>query len=346
MENKILLKKIAAIYEADPEKGKSFLDMLFKASEEDFGDGYSILDNPDNSSEDDAAAEFLAEQEGKKSDKKETKSSDWKAGKLTDKQKSEIDKHLKNGYSEREAHRMVDAYKEEPDFAKALKSRTKPSMMSDKRINEMKKLAKEWLNNADKHEKLNADMEKNPYKHASGKMMAAHEQHMGNYKKAYNDFLNSESMLDENGKKLTGRARHEAIKNFKKDYRSNNPEHINNIANASQSQQTVNESRAASKQNLQDKLSNIITGGFSPDETHNTETGAQHAGINLGREGNVASGSISKDPLSSFADKNQKLVSMLSDEQKNRFDRINSAANAAGKQRTIATTIRRKKEDV
>ena len=69
--------------------------------------------------------------------------------------------------------------------------------------------------------------------------------------------------------------------------------------------------------------------------------GTQHAGISLGKEGVAATGSVSRDPLSAFANKNQKLVDMLSSEQKGRFDRINSAASTQGKQRTVV----RKKND-
>jgi len=332
MKNKELLEKIAAIYEDDPDKGISLLKMLHKAD-----DGYSVVDNPDDSGEeeDDASSWLAAQEKGQTDEEAPTKGSgDWEAGDLTDEQKTEVDKHLEDGYSEREAHRKAGAHKEESNFNQALKSRTKPSMMSDKMIDNMKGLAKEWLGNADKHEKLNADIEKNPMKHASGKMIAAHDEHMGDYKKAYEDFLSSDDL-----KGLTGRDRHNAIKGFKKQFREDNPDHADNIANASQAQQGVNESRESSKQGLKDKLSNIISGGYSPDETHSVEAGAQHAGISLGNEGSAATGSISKDPLSNFADKNQKLVGMLSDEQKGRLDRIDSAASTNGKQRTI---LRRK----
>ena len=323
MENKDLLDKIAAIYSVDPEKGNKFLKALYDANE---------------------SAPVL-----EKAEKKKSQSSEWKASEnLTDKQKEEIKAHMEDGYSEREAHRHAGAHKEESDFQSALKSRVSPSMMSDKMIDQMKGLAKEWLGNADKHEKLNADIEKNPMKYASGKMLAAHEEHMGNYKKAYNDFLGSEDV-----KGLSGRDRHKAVKEWKKQYREDNPDHSDKIVNVSQSQQHVGEARQTSKQSLQDKLSNIISGGFSPDETHSTEAGAQHAGISLGREGESATGTIAKDPMSAFAGSNQKLVSMLSDEQKERFNRIGSAAATQGKERQPApaaeqpkprTVIRRKKD--
>ena len=342
MKNKELLKKIAAIYEADPDKGADLLRMLHKASEEeDYGEGFSVTDNPDGDEEDEAS-KWLAGHEQKADEKKtRTRHSDWEAGDLDEDQQSEVDGHLENGYSEREAHRKAGAHKEKGDFNDALKSNVKPSMMSDKMIDDVKGLAKEWLGNADRHEKLNADIEKNPAKYASGQMIKAHEEHMGNYKKAYNDFLSSDDLKDDDGKALTGRNRHNAIKEWKKSFREENPDHAENIANASKSQSSVAESRQVSKQSLQDKMSNIITGGFSPDNTHSVEAGTQHAGISLGKEGSAATGSVSRDPLSSFANSNQKLVGMLSDEQKGRFDRINSAASTQGKQRTI---VRRKKD--
>jgi hypothetical protein len=413
VENKDLLKKIAAIYAADPEKGKSFLEMFYKAKEEDFGEGFSVVDDPDQDFENDDAAKWLAEKEaeGKSGGKthgffthadaanvknmslKDAKeharelvskqpgarehnlknanemiqsassveeladgmssfasryknvkgggtsnySGDWKpSSELSDEQTAAIKQHMEDGYSEREAHRFAGSHKEEVDFMKALKSRIKPSMMSDKMIDDMKGLAKEWLSNADRHEKLNADIEKNPMKHASGRMLAAHEENMGDYKKAYNDFLSSDEVKD-----LKGRERHKAISAWKKQYREENPDHTEKISNVSQAQGSFGESREASKQSLQDKLANIISGGgFSPDETHSTQAGAQHAGISLGGEGEKPTGSITKDPMSSFAAGHQKLVGMLSDEQKARFDRINSARASQGKQ----TIVRRKKD--
>ena len=182
MKNKELLKKIATIYETDPNKGADLLRMLRKASEEDYNDGYSIVDDPDGEEEEDDASKWIADSEGKTKDKK-TRDRNWKAGDLTKDQQSEVDKHMSDGYSEREAHRKVGTHKEETDFNRALKSGTSPSMMSDKAIDEMKGVAKDWLSNADRHEKLNADIEKNPAKYASGKMIQAHEEHMGDYKK-------------------------------------------------------------------------------------------------------------------------------------------------------------------
>lgn len=316
MGSRDLLDKIAAIYTVDPEKGNEFLKSLYEASE-----STSVLE---------------------KAKKTKSQNSDWKASEdLTDKQKEEIAAHMEDGYSEREAHRHAGAYKEEGDFQQALKSHTNPSMMSDKMIDKMKGLAKEWLGNADKHEKLNANIEKNPMKHASGKMLAAHEEHMGDYKKAYNDFLGSDDV-----KELSGRDRHKAVKEWKKQYREENPDHSDKIANVSQSQQSVGEARQTGKQSLQDKLSNIISGGFSPDETHDAEAGAQHAGISLGREGEAATGKVARDPMSAFAGGNQKLVSMLSDEQKERFDRIGSAAATHGKERVPEAAAEKPKQRI
>ena len=119
-------------------------------------------------------------------------------------------------------------------------------------------------------------------------------------------------------------------------------------------QPAIGEAQQASKETLEDKKNNIINGGFSPDETHSTESGAQHAGISLGREGEAASGHVGKDPLATFAAGNKNLVDMLRGEQKDRLVRLDNAAAAQGKERTPApdtaepaaprTIIRRKKD--
>jgi hypothetical protein len=342
MENKELLDKIAIIYDADKEKATELLKALYKANEDEFGEGFSITDNPDADMEDDDAAKFLAGQSSKPveaapKEKSSFSRRDWKpSDQISDTQKAEIEKHLENGYSEREAHRFAGSHSEEGDFQKAMKSGVNPSMMSDKMIDHVKGLAKQWLDNADRYEKLNADINVNPIKHASGKMLQAHDEHLGDYKKAYNDFLSSDEVKD-----LKGRDKHNAVKEWKKNYRTENPDHVDKISSVSESQASLSESHKSIKESMKDKMANIISGGFSPDEVHSTSEGAQHAGINLGGEGEKPTGSISKDPLSSFAHKNPKLVSMLSDEQKERFNRVNSAAATQGKQRSV---IRRKKD--
>jgi hypothetical protein len=345
VENKELLNKIAAIYEADPDKGLRLLNMLFKANEEDLGEGFSIVDDP-NEDMDDDAAKWLAEQESEVAeepvkDKKVSYSKDWEPRQnLTQEQRDAVKEHMDSGYSEREAHRLAGAHREIGDLQQAMRSGIKPSMMSDKMIDHVKGLAKEWLDNHDRYEKLNADIEKNPMKHAAGKMLAAHDEHMGDHKRALNEFLSSDDM-----KGVSGRERHKKIQDWKKQYREQNPDHAERISNASQAQQSYGESRAAIKQNLQEKLANIVSGGgFSPDETYSDKAGVQHAGIQLRpgeNDSGAATGTVSKDPLSSFASQNQKLVGMLSDEQKERFNRVNSAAAAQGKQRTI---VRRKND--
>lgn len=344
MVSKDILKKIAYIYQHDPDKGRHFMNMLFKADidEEDMA-GMSVVDNPDDEL-DDEAAQWLAEAE-KKLESGETKDKskpsshrDWRAPEnLTDEQRAKIEQHMEDGYSEREAHRLVGTHKEVSDFQQAMRSGIKPSMMSDRMIDHIKGLAKEWLSHADKHEKLHADVEKNPMKHAAGKIMAAHDEHMGDYKKALNEFMTSDEV-----KNLKGRERHKAISEWKKNYREQNPGHHEKLSSVSAVQSAVPESRQVARQTLQDKLTSIMHGGgAAPGESYSAQEGAQHAGISLGGEGEKATGSITKDPAATFAAGHQKLMGMLSDEQKARYGKINSARAMQGKQ--PQTVIRRKK---
>lgn len=310
MEIKDLLKSIATIYEHDPARGEELARQLYKA----IGDG----------SDDDKPAE------------RKRFGSDWApTTDLTPEQQDAIKELMDSGYSEREAHRDVGTHSENHDFSAAVRSSVRPSMMSDKRINELKSLAKEWLENADRHEKLNADIEKNPMKHAAGQLMSAHEQHMGDYTKAYNEFLQSDELKD-----LSPIERHKKVSQWKKDFRASNPSHAESIANASSAQTNVPEARQAAKQSLNDRLSHILSGGgFSPDESHSTEAGMQHAGIQPSgkEEGAQAAGTTQKDPFTAFGESNKKLLGMLSEEQKDRLKRVNNAAAIQGKQPNIET---------
>lgn len=327
-------KLIEAIRNSDDETAK---ELLSKAISKDDLEGMSIVDDP-NEDLDDEAAQWLKEQEGKSGTKAEKKARarDWAAKEgLSDEQLKAVQEHLDQGYSEREAHRFAGTHKEHSNILDAMKSGINPSMMSDKMIDQLKPLVGEWLENADRHEKLTADIDKNPMKHASGKMMAAHEEATGHYNKAYHDFLNSEDI-----KGLKGRERFKAIRDWKKNYREENPDYAEKLSGVSDTQKTFGEARQTAKQSLQDKLGHIMRGGVSTPGVSATEA-SQHLGQESRGEGMQPSPGT-EDISSSFAAKNPKLVNLLNQEHmaehKDRLNRINSHAQAKG-------VVRRKKSE-
>ena len=234
--------------------------------------------------------------------------SEWKAhGQYTPEQSAKMKELVGQGYSDREAERMVGAHKGPKDFQSALKHTVKPSQPSEKMLGELKELAGHWLDRADRHSKLNADPEKNPQKYAAGKMMQAHEEHSKDFNAAYNDFLNSDELK---GKK--GLDRHKAIQTWKSNWKSRNPEYTENIGNVSESQKHYKEAGQARKQSVDDALKHILTGGYNADAMSAQEA-AQHVGGDKTDEGYTAT--TIKDPSASFAERNKGFVDAMRQKQ-------------------------------
>lgn len=330
----------------NPDSFKTTLELLKKAKDDadEYGEGFSVVDDPNEDFEEDDAAKWLKEQKDKPEKKTEAKSapeekeqkkylSEWKPREdYSEKEKAAIKQHMDAGYSHREAERMAGAHKGPSDHKSAMKSGIAPSMMSDTMINQLKPLAKEWLENADRVEKLKADPNVNPMKHASGKLMAAHEAHTGDYSKAYNDFLTSDSV-----KNLKGRERHNAIQEWKGAWKKDNPGFAEGMADVSNTQKAFGEAKESARQTLQEKLSHIMTGGISMPTEMSDQEAMQHLGGSKTDEGGYT-GSIIKDPSANFAAKNPKLLSSLNQDQLGRLKRIDSAASAQG-------VVRRRKGD-
>lgn len=331
----------------NPESFKKTLDLLAKAkkkarSEEDLGEGFSIVDDPNEGFEDDAADQWLKEQGGKDKEEgeeseaapsaKETSqdsspkkkyTSEWKPREdYTDKEKAAIDQHMKDGYTHREAERLAGAHKGHMDFRAAMNSGVSPSMMSDKMMEQLKPLAREWLENADRHEKMKADPESNTVKRMSGKMMEAHEQHLGNYNKAYHDFLGSDEVKDKKG-----RERHQAIQEWKGKWKQENPDFHEGVKQVSEAQRKFGYNQGAAKTTAEQRWDEIVGGKHMPTNMSESEA-LQHLGGGKSEEG--YHGSIIKDPTASFSERHKHILGRLSPEQTERKTHVDTAATTQG----------------
>lgn len=317
-----------------PEEFKHVLETLKKAAkdeEDEYGDGFSEVDDPNEGGDEDDADKWLKEQEGKKDKEPEAKSSkytkDWEpSSNYTPKQQAAVEQHMKNGYTHREAERLAGAHKGPMDFQSAMKSGISPSMMSDKMMGDLKPLAKLWLEEADKKEKLKANPEVNPMKHAAGKLTQAHEDQNAEYSKAYNQLLGSDSV-----KGLKGKDRHQAIQKWKSDWKNSNPDHEAGHESVSNAGHAFGENKAAAKQSLQDKIAHITSGGQSMPGEMSANEAMQHLGGGKTEEG--YQGTIIQDPSAHFAARNPKLLAALKPDQQERLKAVDSAAKSLGKVR-------------
>src|SRR5581483_3522956 len=219
---------------------------------------------------------------------------------------AKIKEFTDQGYSPREAERMAGAHKGPSNFQDALRHTVRPSQMSPKMMQELKELAGHWLQGADRHAKLNADPEKNPMKHAAGKIMQAHENATKNYADAYNAFLNSDDV-----KGLKGMDRVKAIQAWKKDWKDKNPEYNKGLTQiGTQAKEHGSAALERHKGGVDERMQHVMTGGaHDPSATFTAAEAAQHVGGEKTDEG-YQSRTIA-DPAASFAQQNKAALDKL-----------------------------------
>lgn len=340
-------------------------------SDEDMA-GLSVTDEPLD--EDDEAARWLREQEEgtgsqeentqeseegqKESQPKEKKKvkrgsfKDWEPhGEYTDDQQSKMDELMDQGYSHREAERMAGAHKGPTDFQSALKHNIWPSQMSDKHLGDLKEIASHWLDNKERLDKLEADPERSPLKHAAGQAMKAHEEATKDYSQALNEFLQSDEVKD-----LKGRKRFQAIKEWKNNWKEQNPDYHDKLAEAGVHESfkeagSVGGGPAGASsgsgrsgrmgENINDRIDRIA--GVGMGGTMSSEEAAQHVG-GIKTESGTQASSV-RDPLAGGAihpkqrqlaqqERHAKVQQLLQQhgkpEQLDRFIRLRSAKAAQG----------------
>ena len=253
---------------------------------------------------------------------------DWEPSEdIKDEHKEEIDKLITEGYSEREAHRMAGAHNEHSDMNKAMRSGVAPSHMSSKMLEQLKSLASGWLDNSEKLAMASASPEVNPVKYAAGQISQAHDEHSKEYKKAYHDFLGSDDVKD-----LKGKDRHDKIKEWKNQWKTENPDyHQNLLTHVSGAHKQLGEAKQQAQMSLHDKIQHITTGGAHHEDTMSLAEAVQHVGGQVGEEGHTAG--IKQDKITAFAQQNPDFAKLLSQEQMERKKRIDSAAKMKGIER-------------
>lgn len=261
-----------------------------------------------------ALREVIAEDLRK--DDKKSSSREWAMSKEhTPQEMDEIKKLVQEGYHPREAAHIVSKGRggrgEPRDFMRALTSGIKPTMMSDKMLGEMRDVARQWLDNYHTKTAKYLEPEKNPVKHASAQMKAAHQDRSAKFDKDFSDFLASDEL-----KGKSPMERHKAVQAWKNDWRSNNPEHDASIVNVNQAGKQFKESEAARRAHVEEIKSHLVHGSMPVESPAGEEfesapmTGravAEHMGLKQDEEGGVQHATI-KDPAMQFAGAHKKFI--------------------------------------
>lgn len=284
-------------------------------------------------------------------EKKSGRMQEWKPRDRYEPQhEAAIKQHMADGYSHREAERMAGAHQAPTNFYDALRGSTKPSEPSPKMLEQMKSHAHEWLRNAERKAGDSADAEINPQKYASGKTLAAHDAAHKDFASDYEKFLGSDDV-----KGLTGRARHQAVNDWKAKWHEANPQHKEQAAQAAGSGKALSEAYDARNKRLKEGQASLLTAGFdsgeenpmagefssgSAGEAQGRQAAAQNVGAaqNDGEDGGFQT-NIKKDPHAVFAEKNPeyikhlktKLAAKMAPEQAERMTAIDSFKNKGPK---------------
>jgi len=264
--------------------------------------------------------------------KRSSSYADWSPREYSSEEAAKIKQFTDQGYSPRESEHLAGAHKGPQDFQSALTHPVRPSEMSPKMLARLKELSGHWLAGAERHSKLNADPEKNPMKHASGKLLAAHENATKNYSDAYNTFLNSDEL-----KSKKGMDRHKAIQEWKTNWKNQSGDHTKNALESihgSKEHMASAVDVGQTGKNVDERMQHIMHGGIGgdPSEAMSAQVAAQHVGGTKGEEG-YQSATIA-NPAASFANVNKEAIErirgMMKPEQQERFGRIESARKIQG----------------
>jgi len=316
-----------------PDAFKLLLEDLRKAADDEADDS---SDDAGDDAEEDSVDKWLSEHSGDKKEADPAKQeqaqraylSKWKKQDKMwapeSKQKATLEDFKKQGYSDREAERMLPGYRGKGYVNHGVEN----SIVSDKYMGELKPLLKEWLENADRQEKLKADPESNTVKRQAGKLTEAHEKHTGDFTKDYADYLKSDDL-----KGASPADRHKKVTAWKADWKAKNPQHDEALSNISQTQKDFAYNQSKAKDTALERHKHILNGGQSMPTGMSDQEALQHAGGSKSDEG-FKGVSVHEDPSATFAKRNPQIHAAMQPEQLDRKKAVDSAALTQGKIRT------------
>ncbi len=314
------------------DEDQSGFDYDPEASRESDEEGYT----PDANENGNVQQEIPKTEEPKRSSSRMV---DWKPqDKYAPEHQKAIEAAMKEGYTHREAERMAGAHKAPSDFYGALRGSTRPSEPSSKMLEQLKGHAHGWLKNAEAKAAENAEAEVNPVKYASGKAIASHDAAHKDFDAAHNEFLQSDNL-----KGLAGRARHQAIQSWKKDWEEKNPQHKERAIAAADTGKVFGEATKARDERRKEGEQAILgagksfgtgtTGEYSQaaaggdDEPVSGQAAGQMVGGEKSDDGGYTT-NIKTDPAAVFAERNPEYVkhlqSKLNPDQQQRLSGINA----------------------
>lgn len=347
-------------YSDDPEEQDDFENM----------EGYQVVDG-DEDMEDDAAAQFLREAEAKESPGEQepedfqpapeedeveeagidapnieqdeigkdpeasaVRGSRWQPNesKYTDEHRAKLKEIMDQGFSHREAERMIGAHGGPSSFEEALQSRMDVPEMSEAFLNRLRPLAQNYISTYNERRIQDADPSKNRELAVRGKMLEDFKTRNESWNKAWKEHKKTDEY-----KNLSAAEKMMAKKKFRDQFLQENPDHLEsfkNIDTAAHRKEAGQKFENAANEQLAALLTNNIAGETMSAQEAGQAIGAQQnegGGYNLNTKGNIGS----------FAQQNRKFLenraaqvvmdkygSKLSQDQIDRLKRVTGAKSS------------------
>jgi hypothetical protein len=304
------------------------LELLKKAyKDEDYDEAAKWLEDNDPEEQEDSE-ESDDKSESAAAKPKRSKRRDWQPpSNLSPQHTEQIAKLMQDGYSQREASRMVGAHSEPYDFATASQSSVKPSKPSSKFLSDIQDLARNYISKTKDLKIKESSPEKNPVLYSRGKMDEAHSSFDEALSAAVNKFKESEDF--KNASKFKRSA---LLSKFKAGWAAS-PEGMDAAKKFGEGYEAHKDAEKARSEFIQQTGQHMATGGASGLAEHDisSQEAAQHVGGDKSEDG-MTQATISKDPLASFASNNPHLVRHIQDtmpKMSERANRLNGAKQFA-----------------
>jgi hypothetical protein len=251
----------------------------------------------------------------------------WKlADDVSDDHRKEMESLISEGFSEREAARLVGAYSEPSNFYDPRHSNFSPSKPSSKMLDMVRGLANDIIRSAKDHDMKEASAEKNPVLYGQGKMDQHHKSFDDALSAAVKGFIESDEY-----KGASKFKRGAMLSKFKAGW-VNTPEGQEAAKAFGEGYRAHQDAGSVRSEFLYSVGQHMTTGGSTGEESGNVSASEalQHVvgSTGGGEEGDQPKASFSKDPLVSFGSKNPKLMQHLQDklpEMKDRMNRLKGA---------------------
>ena len=242
-----------------------------------------------------------------------------------------INELINEGFSHREAERMVNAHAGPNDFMSAYSSSHDIEEPSDSFLNILRPAAEQYVSNWNEHRLKSADAAKNPELYETAKVRSDFKDHHKGFEDAWTEHKTSDEYSA-----LSRREKSQARKQFRENYMKENPDHVQSFVSMDAGGHRK-QAQDQYHQNFNEQLEHLLSVHGPREGQMTSQEAGQHLGGEKTESGGYTSGQV-KDPMAAFAEKNphmreyakqkildtEKYKNVMSPEQHDRLKRVST----------------------